>query len=77
MGSAKIFKFIRMPFGYTGSRGFFQRSVENVLVGIMNSRLLVYLDDVLVLGKSFSDHCTSLDMVLSRLYDADIRLNEA
>ena len=73
-GSGKLYKFNRMPFGYTGSGGFFQRSVENVLAGILYSRSLVYLDDVLVLGKSFADHCTSLDMVLSRLYDAGIRL---
>ena len=66
VGSVKLYKFNRMPFGYTGSGGFFQRSVENVLAGILYSRSLVYLDDVLVLGKSFADHCTSLGMVLSR-----------
>ena len=73
-GIGKLYKFNRMPFGYTGSCGFFQHSVENVLADILYSRSLVYLDDVLVLGKSFADHCTSLDMVLSRLYDAGIRL---
>ena len=30
-GSEKLYKFNRMPFGYTGSGGFFQRSVDNVL----------------------------------------------
>ena len=73
-GSGKLYKFNRMSFGYTGSGGFFQCSVENVLADILYSRSLVYLDDVLVLGKSFDNHCTSLDMVLSRLYDAGIRL---
>ena len=70
----KLYKFNRMPFGYTGSGGFFRRSVENVLAGILYSQSLLYLDDVLVLGKSFADHCASLDMVLSRLYNSGISL---
>ena len=74
VGSGKLYKFNRMPFGYTESGGFFQRSVENVLTGIFYSRSLVYLDDILVVGKSFTDHCTSLNIVLSRLYDVGIRL---
>ena len=73
-GQWELYKFNRMPFGYTGSDVFFQRSVKNVIAGIFYSRSLVYLDDVLDLGKSFADHCTYLDMVLSRLYDAGIRL---
>ena len=34
-GSGKLYKFNRMPFGYTGSGGFFQTSVENVLADIL------------------------------------------
>ncbi len=73
-GSGKLYAWNRMPFGYTGSGGFFQRCIEDVMSGLLFKHCLVYLDDILITGESFGDHCRSVDLVLSRLYNAGLRL---
>ena len=48
--------------------------MELVLRGLHWSNCLVYLDDVIVVGKSFSDHMANLEQVLSRFRDANLKL---
>ena len=73
-GSGKLYQWERMPFGHTGAGSFFQRCIENVLSGLLYTNCLCYLDDVLIIGKSFSDHCKSLDLVLTSLFEAGLKL---
>lgn len=42
-----------------------------MLIGIV---CLVYLDDIVVLGKTFSDHLANLELVLARLQKANLKL---
>ena len=73
-GSGKLYRFERVPFGHTGSGGFFQRCIENVLSELLYKHCVVYLDDCLILGKDFSDHCNSLELVFNRLAEAGLKL---
>ena len=53
-----------MPFGLTNAVPTLQRLMLAVLNGLLPLKCLVYLDDVLVVGRTFDQHCENLDDVL-------------
>ena len=55
------FEFLRMPFGLTNAGPTFQRLMLAVLNGLLPLKCLVYLDDVLVVGRTFDQHYADLD----------------
>ena len=57
-----LFAYTRLPFGVSASPGIFQRTIENVLQGIPH--VCVYLDDLLITGKSEEQHLETLELVL-------------
>ena len=63
-----------MPFGITSSPGpgIFQRVTESLLQGIPH--VVVYLDDILIIGKDDEEHLKSLEEVLFRLKKSGLRL---
>lgn len=62
-----FFQFARMPQGITGAPATFQRLMEKA-VGDMNLlQVLVYLDDVIVFGKTLEEHEERLLKVLDHL----------
>ena len=67
-----LFRYNRLPFGVSAAPAIFQRTIEGVLQGIPN--VCVYLDDILVTGRTEQDHLRNLDTVLSRLKEAGMRL---
>ena len=50
-----LFEFRHMPFGLANSPKTFERRMEIVLSGLQWERCLVYLDDIIVFGKIFSE----------------------
>ena len=63
-----------MPFGLTNSPATFVRLMEAVLRGLNWKRCLVYIDDILVFGRSFGETLQNLELVLSRLRTANLVL---
>ena len=61
---AGLYEFCVMPFGLCNAPATFQRLIEGVLAGLVRDSCLVYLDDVLVVGKSFMEHLENLRRVL-------------
>jgi hypothetical protein len=49
--------------------------METVLKGLSWSTCLVYLDDIIVVGKSFEDHLKNLEEVLKRLKQSGLTLS--
>ena len=72
-----LFEFKVMPFGLCNAPATFQRLMDLVLVGVQWSHYLVYLDDIIVVGRSFHDHLQNLSVVLQRLKEANLRLKPA
>ena len=69
-----LFEFNVMPFGLCNAPATFQRLMELILAGLQWSSCLVYIDDVIVLGRDFDDHLTNLQYVLERLQEAGLKL---
>ena len=55
-----LFEFKVMLFGLCNVPATFQRLMDLVLAGVQWSQCLVYLDDVIVIGKSFEEHLQNL-----------------
>ena len=63
-----------MHFGLTNAPATFQRLMDFVLTRLHWSHCLVYLDDVIIFGKTFDEHQERLRIVLNRLCEADVTL---
>jgi hypothetical protein len=69
-----LYEFRVMPFGLKGAPATFERLMETVLAGLQWNMCLIYLDDVIVLGRSFEDMVTNLRKVYDRLLAAELKL---
>lgn len=70
-----FFQFERMPQGITGAPATFQRLMEKA-VGDMNLiQVLVYLDDLIVFGRTLEEHEERLLKVLSRLEECGLKIS--
>lgn len=70
-----FFQFERMPQGVTGAPATFQRLMEKT-VGDMNLlQVLVYLDDLIIFGKSLEEHEERLLKVLDRLQETGLKVS--
>ena len=67
-----LFVYNRLPYGVSSAPGIFQRVMENLLQGI--PQVVVYLDDILVTGKTEREHLSNLTEVLRRMDDAGVKL---
>ena len=69
-----LFEFKVMPFGLCNAPATFQRLMDMVLAGLQWTNCLVYLDDIIVVGKTFSQHLRNLTQVFERLRAAGLKL---
>ena len=69
-----LFEMNKMAFGLCNAPATFQRVVNQVLGGLLWKSVLAYLDDIIVLGKDFQDHLRTLQQVLLRLREANLKL---
>ena len=51
-----LFEFNVMPFGLCNAPATFQRLMDLILAGLQWSACLVYLDDIIIMGKSLEEH---------------------
>lgn len=69
------FCFNRMPFGLATAPATFQKLMHELLDGLLFKGVLVYLDDILIYSSCESKHNEILEMVLSRIEKAGLRVN--
>ena len=70
-----LWHFTVMPFGLCNAPATFERLMEQVLRGLPLDVCLLYLDDILVPGKTFDSHLSNLRHVLQRLRNANLKLS--
>ena len=68
-----LFVFKVLPFGRCGAPATFERLVEIVLAGLHWETCLVYLDDIIVCGKTFDEMLKNLDDVFARLQGTGLK----
>jgi hypothetical protein len=64
----------RMPFGLKAAPRTSQRSINNILSGVIGFRCLVYLDDIILLGETIEEHNEKLRDVFDRLRQYNLKL---
>ena len=69
-----LFEYVRMPFGLCNAPATFQRAMNLVLEGLTWKQLLAYIDDVIVLGKTFDEHVANLREVFQRFRTNNLKL---
>ena len=69
-----LFEFLRMPFGLCNAPATFQRVMQHILAGMEWRHCFVYLDDILVVSRTFEEHIEHLREVFKRLRSAGLRL---
>ena len=62
-------------FGLTNAPACFTRAMHLILKGLCWSDCLVYLDDIIVFGRTLQEHRERLSLVLSRLTEAGLKIN--
>ena len=68
------YQFNVMPFGLANAPSTFQRLMQRVLQGLIPEKCLDYVDDILVLGKTFAEHLQNFHDVFTQLRDAGLCL---
>ena len=68
-----LFRYTRLPYGLSVAPSISQRTLEYVLAGIPH--VCIFLDDILVTGKTQSEPVANLRLVLKPLDEAGLKLN--
>ena len=64
-----------MPFELCNAPFTFQHLMDSALAGLQWSSCLVYLDDIIIMGRTFEEHLKNLQRVLERLKQAGLKLH--
>ncbi|GBN83301.1 Retrovirus-related Pol polyprotein from transposon 297, partial [Araneus ventricosus] len=70
-----LWQFKEMPFGLCNAPATFGRLMETVLRGLTSEACLVYLDDIIIVGRTFQEHLNNIRKVFQRLQKANLKLS--
>ena len=68
------YEMTRMPFGLNNAASTFQRTMELALSNLQWITCLIYIDDIIVFGKTFEQHMSRVEEVLERIKAAGLKL---
>ena len=66
VGNLGFYEFTRMPFGLCNTPVTFQRLMQNTLGELNLTYCIIYLDDMIVYGRTEEEHLEHLRIVLER-----------
>ena len=69
-----LYEFLVMPLGLCNAPTTFQRLMEITLCGLARHKCVVYLDDIMVIGRTFEKHLNNMREVLERLRQGGLKL---
>ncbi|GBN95947.1 Retrovirus-related Pol polyprotein from transposon 297 [Araneus ventricosus] len=70
-----LWQFMVMPFGLCNAPATFERLMETVLRGLTSEACLVYLDDIIIVGRTLQEHLNNIRKVFQRLQKANLKLS--
>ena len=68
------YQFKRLSFGLRNSGLQFQKNMQEILSEFRNKRIIVYLDDILIMSESFEEHMQLVEKVLGTLMTNGIKI---
>lgn len=74
VGSIGFYEYNKLPFGLTNAPATYQRIMQEILGDYNNKICLIYLDDLIIFSKTFDEHLHNLDLILTRLHEACLKL---
>lgn len=74
LANGGLYTWRAMPFGLCNAPATFERLMDRVVAGLKWEILLVYLDDVIVYGRTIEDELERLRVVFQRLREAGLKL---
>eukprot|EP00064_Thunnus_orientalis_P015149 superscaffoldBa00002754_g15199 len=69
-----IFEWNVMPFGLCNAPATFQQLMDHVLVRLQQETCLIYLDDIIVLGRDITQMLERLSQAFTRLREDNLKL---
>ncbi|KAL1124816.1 hypothetical protein AAG570_001437 [Ranatra chinensis] len=69
------YEFVRMPFGLKNAPITFQRMIDDFLLGLDESFIQAYMDDLIIFRKSVEDHERQLIKVKNRLEEFGLKIS--
>ena len=70
----EFWEYVTMPMGICNEPSTFERCMELVLRGLQWDTLIIYIDDVIVVGVTIEEHLERLDQVLTRLGNGELKV---
>ncbi|KAL0821643.1 hypothetical protein ABMA28_005084 [Loxostege sticticalis] len=71
------YKFLRMPFGLRNAPATFQRLMDRFRISLSHIKILIYIDDVIVLSETYERHLKDLQEVFDRLREYNLTVNKS
>ena len=71
----RLYEYNRLPFGLKNAPSHFSRQMVAVLANLINSSVLVYLDDLIILGATPQEHADNLILVIDMLSKHNLKIN--
>lgn len=68
------YEFTRLPFGLKNGPSIFQRALDDILREHIGKRCYVYVDDIIVFGRSEEEHLKNLGLVFKTLESANLKI---
>ena len=71
----RLYEYNRLPFGLRNAPSHFSRLMAAILANLINSAVLVYLDDLIILGSTPHEYADNLIKVLDTLSKHNLKIN--
>ena len=68
------YQFKRLSFGLKNSGIQFQKNMQEILADFKNKKVIVYIDDILIMSESFDEHLILVEKVLTTLMNSGIKV---
>ena len=69
------FEFTRLPFGLRNASAIFQRALDDILREHIGKRCYVYIDDILIFGRTKKEHIENLRIIFRTLEDSNLKVH--